>query len=288
MKLLKHNHIKKIIMAALASLIVGCSNPTNSIQGENMQTQTNKSTFVLIHSAWQGGWSWGYVSNFLEETGHIVIAPDLPGHGQDKTPASDVTMKKYVKTITDILDQQSEPVILVGHSFGGIVASQVAETRPEKVKALVYFSAFLLPDGVSFMDATKGVSNSMVLNNLVMSEDGSSVTIKEDAIHDAVAHDVPLEAFLQAKPYLVAEPTAPLATPLALTDARWGSVPRYYIESIKDNAIPPAVQKQMYTQLPVKQVFTLETSHAANFSAPDKVAAYLNEVATIETKETRK
>ena len=279
----KCKYSKNIFIAILISLMMGCANHIDSTQGENMKTETNKSTFVLIHSAWLGGWSWGYVAEHLKQAGHTVIAPDLPGHGQDKTPASEVTMDKYVKTITDILDQQSEPVILVGHSFGGIVASQVAEARPNKVKALIYFSAFLLPNGVSFMDATKDVTDSMVLNNLVMSEDGSSVTIKEDAIHEAVAHDVPLDAFLQAKPHLVAEPTAPLATPLVLTDARWGSIPRYYIESKKDNAIPPAIQQYMYTQLPVKKVFTLETSHAANFSAPDKVAAYFDDVATLES-----
>lgn len=81
---------------------------------------TNKSdtpaTYVMVHSAWLGGWAWGSVASLLEKQGHRVLAPDLPGHGKDKTPPSEVTLDAYLKTVTDVLDAQSDPVILVGHS----------------------------------------------------------------------------------------------------------------------------------------------------------------------------
>lgn len=65
-------------------------------------------------------------------------------------------MERYVKTITDLLDTQKEPVILVGHSFNGITISRVVELRPEKVAKLVYLTAFLLPEGGSFFKAVSG------------------------------------------------------------------------------------------------------------------------------------
>ncbi len=104
----------------------------------------------------------------------------MPAHGTDKTPRSEVSLDSYVKTVTNILDSQPEPLILVGHSLGGISISQAAENRPDKVKALVYLCAFLLPSGGSLMKATEGVKGSMVLDNLVMGDDNTSVTIKEE------------------------------------------------------------------------------------------------------------
>jgi alpha-beta hydrolase superfamily lysophospholipase len=51
-----------------------------------------RSRFVLVHSAWLGGWAWGHVASILEQEGHEVVAPDLPAHGKDKTPPSQVTL----------------------------------------------------------------------------------------------------------------------------------------------------------------------------------------------------
>ena len=190
-----------------------------------------------------------------------------------------MTLGAYVKAVTDVLDVQRDPVILVGHSLGGIVISQAAENRPDKVKSLVYLCAFLLPSGGSFMKATEGVKGSMVLDNLVMAEDKTYVTVKEEVIHACFAHDVPEDAFARAKPMIVPEPTAPLGTPLSITQERWGRIPRYYVECLADKAIPPTVQKAMYTSIPVQKVFSMDTSHAPNLSAPQKLAEHLLAVA---------
>ncbi|MEK6325850.1 MAG: alpha/beta hydrolase, partial [Acidobacteriota bacterium] len=89
----------------------------------------------------------------------------------------------------------------------------------------------------------------------------------------------PDDAFAQAKPMIVPEPTAPLGTPLSITEERWGRIPRYYIECLADKAIPPEVQKAMYMAIPVKKVFSMNASHAPNFSAPQELAEYLLAVA---------
>ncbi len=81
-------------------------------------------SFVLVHSAWLGGWAWEPVASILEEQGHDDVSPDLPGHGANALPPSQVTMDGYVRGITDILDTRQEPVILVGHSLGGIVVAR--------------------------------------------------------------------------------------------------------------------------------------------------------------------
>jgi pimeloyl-ACP methyl ester carboxylesterase len=90
------------------------------------------SSYVLIHGAFQGGWRWKKIIPLLEKEGHEVVAPDLPGHGKGKKPVNEITLKAYTDRVCQILDQQSEPVILAGHRMGGVVIRQAAEYRPEK------------------------------------------------------------------------------------------------------------------------------------------------------------
>lgn len=262
---------------------------TPTIKQKSM-TDAVKPTFVLIHSAWMGGWSWQHVGDGLKTNKYSYHAPDLPAHGNDKTPAGQVSLADYVNSVTSVIDKIDEPVILVGHSFGGVVASQVAEARSDKVDALVYLCALMLPDGVSFMDATKGQSDSAVLNNLEYSKDRSSVTIAEHALHKAVAHDLPMEEFIAAtKSKLVAEPTRPLGEPLRLSQERFGKIPRYYIECTNDRAIPHKSQKAMYTELPVERIYSLASSHTPMFSAPDSVVVSLVDVANhLAAKQEKK
>ncbi len=99
------------------------------------------STYVLIHGAWHGGWCWNKVVPLLQQEGHRVLTPDLPGHGQDTTPLSAITLQLILQRLTDLLDSEVEPVILVGHSAGGLHITTLAHLRPQKVKTLVYWSS---------------------------------------------------------------------------------------------------------------------------------------------------
>src|SRR5690242_20353457 len=101
------------------------------------------------------GWGWHKVAALLEQAGHKVTAPDLPAHGDDKTSVSEASLQAYTDKIVQAVDAQTEPVILVGHSMGGTVISQVAEAQPDKVKTLVYLTAYLLPNGKSLFQAAQ-------------------------------------------------------------------------------------------------------------------------------------
>ena len=158
-----------------------------------------------------------------------MITPDLPGHGNDKTSPADITMDNYVNTITSILDSQEEDVILLGHSFNGITISRVAELRPNKIKSLVYLTAFLLPNGGSFFGAVQGVEGSKAVENFYLYEAKTFALVKEEEIQNAFAHDISKEVFDGAKPYIVPEPSAPLMYELEITNENFGQVPKYYI-----------------------------------------------------------
>ncbi len=240
-----------------------------------------KETYVLVHSAWLGGWQWDQVAKTLKADGHTVLTPDLPGHGNDKTSPAQITMDDYVETLTTLLEHQDKPVILVGHSFNGITVSRVAELRPNKVKKLVFLTAFLLPNGGSFFGAVQGVEGSKAVENFFLSDDKTYALVKDEEIQNAFAHDISKDAFEGAKPYIVPEPAAPLSYELEITDENFGKIPKYYIECTEDRAIPIEVQRAMYKGN-VKKSYALNSSHTPNFSQPEKLAALLLEIKNAE------
>ena len=120
------------------------------------------STYLLIHGAWHGGWCWRKVVPLLEAKGHKVLAPDLPGHGDDRTATATVTLKSYADRICEIASAQTKPVILAGHSMGGVAITQAAENCPKKIGALVYVCAFLPRNGDSLMTWATQDQGSMV------------------------------------------------------------------------------------------------------------------------------
>jgi pimeloyl-ACP methyl ester carboxylesterase len=235
-------------------------------------------TYVLIHGAWHGSWCWDKIVPLLEMRGHKAVAPDLPGHGTDKSPVSEVSLQAYVDRVVKILDAQSEPVVLVGHSMGGIVISQAAEYRPEKVKTLAYLSAFLLRDGESLLQIAQEDEDALVLPNLVMADDQSSATVKDEALGEAFYGGCSVEDVARAKSLLVPQAAAPFATPVHTTTENFGRVPRIYIECRRDRAISPSAQKRMYTALPCQRVVSMDTSHSPFFSASEELLAHLTAI----------
>jgi len=233
------------------------------------------STYVLIHGSWHGAWCWYKIIPLLEQAGHTAIALDLPGHGRDWTPARDITMQSYVDSICKILDAQSEPVILVGHSRGGIVISQTAERRPEKIKTLVYLAAYLIPNGEAMLPTALSDTESLIASNFVLNEAEGFHMLKQEVFRTALYADCSAEDVALATALLTPEPNAPVATPLILSDENFGRVVRVYIETLQDRGVTPSLQKKMYTATPCQRVISMETSHSPFLSAPEKLVSHL-------------
>lgn len=234
------------------------------------------STFVLIHGSWHGGWCWDKVLPLLEKEGHKVVAPDLPGHGQDKTAISEITLQRFVDRVCQVLDAQSEPVILVGHSMGGIVITQTAEYRPDKIKTLVYLCAFLPRNGETLLQLAQQDMETLILPNLIINEEHGYHSVEEEAIKEVFYHDCSPEDVARAKSLLVPEEAlAPVATPVQTSDDNYGRIPRVYIECLRDQTIGPSLQKQMYMATPCHKILSLDTGHSPFFSAPAELVTHL-------------
>ena len=110
------------------------------------------STFVLVHGAWQSIGTWDLLVPLLKEHGHKVITPVLTGLGTDEDRLSgDITLRRHIEDVSQTLAALQE-VLLVGHSYAGMIISGVVEANPTKVKRLVFLDAFIPEDGQSVLD----------------------------------------------------------------------------------------------------------------------------------------
>lgn len=232
-------------------------------------------TYLFVHGAWVGGWSWEKVAPLLEEKGHKVKVIDLPGHGADKAPLIEVTLQAYTDKVCQALDELDDRVILVGHSMGGVVISQAAELRPQKIKKLVYLTAYLLESGESLMQVAQEDQDSLLGQNIILSEDGSYITAVEESIKTVHFPDSTDEDIERVKELMVPQSTAPFATPINITEENYGSIPRIYIECTNDLVISPSAQKRMYTKMPCQKVLSMATSHTPNYGSPHKLVEQL-------------
>lgn len=221
------------------------------------------STYLLIHGSWHAAWCWHKVTARLEAAGHKVIVPDLPGHGLNPKPAAHVTMRDYTDLTTKILDAESEPVVLVAHSRHGIVASQTAELRPDKLRALVYVAAYLVPSGETIVPLFLSDTGSRIPPSFDVDPIAKTDMLRREAFRDALYHDCSDEDVALANALLAPEPIAPGSTPVQTTDANFGRVPRAYVELTEDRAVTWALQKRMHGAIPCKPVLRLEAGHSA-------------------------
>jgi pimeloyl-ACP methyl ester carboxylesterase len=235
---------------------------------------------LLIHGAWHGGWCFERLVPLLGARGHIVAAPTLPGMGGSAAQVAAVTLEGWADFVVEQARALPGPVILVGHSRGGIVASTAAERDPDAFSALVYLAAFMLPSGTSLIEARDAmVRNADFDAGLSTAARGAALAVSREAAIGAFYSDCSAEDQAQAVARIVPEPVAPLNTPLALTAGRFGSLPRHYIECTLDRTIPIAQQRAMQAALPCASVTTLESGHSPFLSMPDRLADVLDQLA---------
>lgn len=239
--------------------------------------------YVLVHGSAHGSWCWERVTPLLEQHGHRVIAVDLPGNGHDGTPLADVTLETYAEHVCGVLDSLEGPVVLVGHSLGGISISRAAELRPDKVAVLVYLTAVLLPDGATFMGT---VSEESDLQRALeerpswdLAADGTHVLYKMEQTQHRFYNDCSPEDVAWAQSMVVPQPVGPLVSPMRITDANFGRVPRIFVECLQDNAVSPEFARDMYTAMPCAEVITMPTGHSPFLSAPEELAGHLHALA---------
>src|SRR5262249_22161703 len=118
------------------------------------QAQAARKTFVLVHGAFHGGWCWRRVSDLLEKNGHKVYAPSLTGLGNcSHLMSKDVNVSTHITDVVNLIKWENlSDVVLVGHSYGGLVISGVAEQLHDKLASIVFLDAFLPDNGDTLVE----------------------------------------------------------------------------------------------------------------------------------------
>lgn len=236
-------------------------------------------TFVLVHGAWHGAWCWRHVVGLLRARGHEVLAPDLPGHGDDPADVSGQTLDAYAQRIEGVVLECRGDVVLVGHSLAGLVISAVAEAQPERIRRLVYVSGFLPRDGDSLVRICSVDPDNPLNSASLRTPDGKCVTVDPERLRELFFADCPDDDFAIAKARLGPEPIAVMFQTVRVTQDRFRRVPRAFIHCSRDVALPLFVQQQMVAASPCGTVLTLPTGHSPFFAAPAQLAEMLDSLA---------
>ncbi|WP_221391496.1 alpha/beta fold hydrolase [Dyadobacter sp. NIV53] len=219
---------------------------------------------VLVHGAFADGSSWAKIIPLLEAKGLKVIAVQNPL----SSLKDDVAAAKRAIALMD------GPVLLVGHSWGGVVISEAG--NDPKVTRLLYVAAFAPDGGQSLSDVAKTLPPGPG-NNEVRPDASGFLSLTPKGIHEDFAQDLPES---ERRIILATQGTWSAAAPgEKIAKAAWKTKPSWYIVAKKDRMINPDLQRKMAKNIKATTI-ELNTSHVPMVSQPAKVAAFIIEAAS--------
>ena len=235
-------------------------------------------TVVLVHGAWHGAWCFDRVMPLLADAGVPALAVDLPGHGDDPGPVSD--LHGDAARVRAILDTIDGDVVLLGHSYGGAVITE-AGVHPT-VTHLVYLCALALDDGESCAAAavteTSDLSNEgrpSLADGWVTHPDGTT-TLTPEGVAACLYSDCDPETVAWALAHLEPQPMANLGqVPQAIA---WRTRPSTFVVGAEDKTIHPELQRVLARRC--TESFEWATGHSPFASQPTIVSALLQSLAT--------
>jgi pimeloyl-ACP methyl ester carboxylesterase len=226
--------------------------------------QAPKPTIVLVHGAFADGSSFQHIIPILARDGYTVVATANPMSSVD----ADVTTAKR------LIDAQKGPVVVVGHSYGGVIITGAAAGNPN-VKALVYLAAFA-PDSGESIGAVGSKYPATPLSTAVAPDAAGFLYIDRAKFHDVFCPDVPAaEALIMGA---TQRPLAGVVFGQTQSVAAWRTIPTWFVVAKNDKAINPD-QERFYAKRMKAHTTELVSSHVVMISHPTEVAAIIETAA---------
>jgi pimeloyl-ACP methyl ester carboxylesterase len=230
-------------------------------------------TFLVCHGAWSAGWAWKKMHPLMAARGHRLVTPSYTGLGERAhlaTPAID--LETHIQDVLNVIKYEDlRDIVLVGHSYGGMVATGVADRARDIVSHLVYIDAFVPDDGQCLLDLLPG-SEPQRMRQLAKSGDGWRVP-PNPTPPDTPPADV---EWLTAR--RVDMPIKCFESPLKLHGGELTS-PRSYIYATRKSpvdAFGPFAKRAKSD--PGWRYFEIDASHSPNVTAPEALMALLEEI----------
>ncbi|HEY9023066.1 MAG TPA: alpha/beta fold hydrolase [Burkholderiaceae bacterium] len=225
-----------------------------------------KATAVLVHGAFADGSSWDPVVPLLQARGLKVVSVQIPL----TSLADDVAATRRA------LDAQTGPVVLVGHSWGGVVITEAG--LHERVKSLVYVAAFAPSEGQSVADLGQGYPTPPGSAFLVQDQDGF-LSLRPEGVARHFAQDLPA-----AKTALLAVSQGPISAKsfeAKATVAAWKTKPSWFVLTRQDHMIDPGLQQAMAEKIGA-HIVSVPASHVPQLSRPAQVADAIAAAAAVD------
>lgn len=219
-------------------------------------------TYVLVHGAWGGGWGYKGIARALRGQGHEVYVVTLTGLGERRhlaSPAIDLSL--HIEDVLAVLElERLDEVILVGHSYGGMVITGVSARAAEKIKALVYVDAFVPGDGECLWD--------------LVDEASRRHFIESQRAHPGMVDPFPQPPGAPPRP-LTTHPFACLVEPVRLTGAEQSIGHRTYVYA--DSGVPTAFDRfrDALRDDPAWTVISLKSGHVVMADDPQGLLTVL-------------
>jgi pimeloyl-ACP methyl ester carboxylesterase len=246
-----------LISLAVASAMLGASATASAAPASSASIKN----IVLVHGAFADGSGWKAIADILRHDGYKVAIAQPP----------ETSLEEDIASTNRTIDAQSAPVVLVGHSYGGIIITGAGTN--EHVKSLVYVAAFQPDAGESL--GSLAASKPPASNSVKPSPDGF-LYIDKASFHADFCADLP-----ESLATFMAESQVGLAAKAAgasITTPAWKSKPSFAIVATKDRAINPDLERSMYKRAGSK-VTELPGSHVIYMSHPAEVAAIIEQAA---------
>lgn len=253
--------------ATTLGIMAGLSSPALA------RTSRRRHTFVLVHGAWHGGWCWRHVAEPLRAAGHRVFTPTLTGQGERlHLSSADVVHDTHVRDITGVIEaEELTDVILVGHSYGGIVISAVADRMPERIAKRVYLDALLPVPG----EPAFPLPAEQVAALRATMPGGYQMASPFPPEGFGVPADHPLHPWVARR--LTTMPFNVFITPVVLS-AAWDRTPRCYIEA-KRNTLDGTRAGAARARAEGWEMFAIDTGHDVMVTEPAALTALLLKIA---------
>ena len=219
---------------------------------------------VLVHGAWADGSSWSAVVERLQAEGYSVVAPQFP----------ETSLADDIARLRQVLNRQSGPTIVVGHSYGGQIMTALGTDAPNVV-ALVYIAAFGLDQGESLGALLGAGPPTPALAHLIVDEQGFAWLPEEDFVSHFASDVDPVKARVM---YAVQQGLSMSTFEDVMGVPAWKSHPAWYLVATEDQAIPPDAER-MFAQRMGATTVEVTSSHVAMVSHPDEVVRLIRAAA---------
>lgn len=232
-------------------------------------------TFLVAHGAWSAGWAWKKMRPLMRARGHDIFTPTYTGVGERTHLAhKDIDLETHIADVLGVLEAEDlRNVTLVGHSYGGMVATGVADRASERIAQLVYLDAFAPRDGQSLLDLQTDEARQRVREGTAREGNGWRI-LPNPAPPDTSPEDL---AWVNA--HRVPQPIKTFEQKIKLTGAV-DKLPRTYIYCKISR--PGDVFRQFRDRASTEKgwkVIDIDASHSPNVTAPDALAKILDGIA---------